>query len=48
MPETIEGNLRRRVAPELINAAVATVLGDRLPADAAQSLLAAWRSAVGV
>lgn len=46
MPETIVGNLRRRAAPELINAAFAIALGDRLPREAADPLLCAWRSAV--
>jgi hypothetical protein len=45
--ETIDANLRRRAAPELIGAAVAIVLGGRLRADDAQALLTAWHSAVG-
>lgn len=45
MAETLEGNLRRRVAPHLIDAATAIILGDRLAPDAADALLAPWRSA---
>ncbi len=47
LPETLDGNLRRRAAPELINAAVAIALGDQLHPDAAEPLLAAWRSIIG-
>jgi hypothetical protein len=46
MPETIVGNLRRRAAPELINAAFAIALGDRLTREASDPLLFAWRSVV--
>jgi hypothetical protein len=46
MPEPIVGNLRRRAAPELINAAFAIALGDRLPDEVADPLLHAWRSTV--
>lgn len=46
MPETIEGDLRRRAAPELIGAAFAIALGDRLRPEASDPLLFAWRSVV--
>lgn len=46
MPETLVGNARRRAAPELINAAFAIALGDRLPREVSDLLLFAWRSVV--
>ena len=45
-PETLDGDLRRRAAPEIINAAIAIALGDRIPPDVAGPLLSAWRSVV--
>jgi hypothetical protein len=47
MGETLEGDLRRRAAPELIGAAFAIALGDQLPPESSHALLAAWGAAVG-
>lgn len=44
MGETLEGDLRRRAAPELIGAAFAIALGDRLPPESSHALLRAWRA----